>query len=113
MRCLRGKKPYGDVFSQCLNSKTINKLTYTPSSKYNPLVPYWLDRAIEKSVHLHPCGRYPALSEWLYDLKHPNLKWTSPREQPLIERHPLRFWQICAATGWLVALVLTIVTNMR
>ena len=103
---LTGKKPYGDHFSQALNSKSLQKLTYIPASKHNPLVPVWLDKAIEKSVSMHPNGRYNALSEWLHDLKRPNPSWTSPRETPFIERNPLRFWQVCAALGWTAALVL-------
>jgi hypothetical protein len=70
---------------------------------------FWLDKAIEKSVRLNTAGRYAAMSEWLVDLKRPNLLWINQREQPLLERNPLRFWQICAGLGWVLATVLAIV----
>lgn len=106
---LTGKKPFGESFANALDSKAINKLEYIPATKYNPLVPGWLDKAIEKSVCLHPSGRYPALSEWLHELKHPSACWDTSRGQPLIERHPLRFWQVLTAAGWLVAAALAII----
>ena len=103
---LTGKKPYGNRYAEVTNPKTLQSLTYIPASGINPLVPAWLDKAIEKSVSLSPLRRYEALSEWLTDLRRPNPEWLSLREQPLIERDPLRFWKSCAAVGWALSLVL-------
>lgn len=103
---LTGKKPYGNRYAETSSSKTLQSLSYIPASSINPLVPVWLDKAIEKSVSLSPLRRYEALSEWLTDLRRPNPEWLSLREQPLIERDPLRFWKICAAVGWALSLVL-------
>ena len=103
---LTGEKPYGDRYAEVTNPKTLQSLTYIPASRINPLVPVWLDKAIEKSLSLSPMRRYEALSEWLTDLRRPNPEWLSLREQPLIERDPLRFWKIFAAVGWALSLVL-------
>lgn len=107
---LTGKKPYGDRYAEVTNPKTLQSLTYIPASRINPLVPVWLDKAIEKSVSLSPLRRYEALSEWLTDLQRPNPDWLSLRERPWIERDPLRFWKVCAAAGWLLALALIFLT---
>lgn len=106
---LTGKKPYGEAYATAMSRKAMQKLKYVPATRHNPLVPVWLDKAIEKSVSLDPASRYSALSEWLNDLKRPNPCWSGPRERPFLETHPLRFWQVCAALGWLLATVLAVV----
>jgi len=103
---LTGKKPYGDRYAAAASPRTLQSLVYTPAMRFNPLVPEWLDKAMEKSVSLSATRRYEALSEWLTDLKRPNPEWVSVREQPWVERDPLRFWKICAAAGWTICLVL-------
>lgn len=105
---LSGKKPYGDRYATAANPKALQALAYIPATRINPLVPVWLDKAIEKSVSLSPLRRYEALSEWLTDLQRPNPGWLSLREQPWIERDPLRFWKTCAAAGWALSLLLLV-----
>lgn len=102
---LTGKQPYGNAYSKAMSLKSFQKLTYISAMKFNPLVPYWLDRALEKALNINPNHRYPALSEWLQDLKRPNPDWLAPRSQPLLETHPQQFWKILALSGWLAALV--------
>lgn len=103
---LTGKRPYGSDYGSAMSIKALQRLTYISASKFNPLVPYWLDRAIQKSVSLTPENRYSSLSEWLTDLRRPNTQWLTPRELPLIERKPVVFWQCLAAAGWGLALIL-------
>ena len=74
--------------------------------QHNPLVPYWLDKALEKALSIYPSARYEALSEWVQDLKRPNPQWLTPRQQPLIERHPQALWKIAAITGWLTVIAI-------
>jgi serine/threonine protein phosphatase PrpC len=102
---LTGKHPYGSAFSKAMTLKSFHKLKYISAMKFNPLVPYWLDRALEKALHINPNHRYAALSEWLQDLKRPNPNWLVPRSQPLLETHPERVWKLLALSGWLVALL--------
>lgn len=103
---LTGKIPYGAAYETCRSAKHFQKLRYTPARRHNPLVPYWLDKALEKALSLSPDNRYEALSEWFMDLKRPNPKWLSPEEIPLITRNPLLFWRTLAITGWLLAIIL-------
>lgn len=103
---LTGKLPYGDKYTQANTLKTFTKLRYIPAANHNPLVPYWLDKALEKALSIQPEQRYDALSEWLLDMQRPNTAWLTPSQQPLLQRNPLRVWQLLAAAGWALALVL-------
>ena len=100
---LTGKLPYGTAYSKASELKHFHNLRYISAMKYNPLVPYWLDKALEKALSINHGSRYEALSEWLQDLKRPNPNWLSPRAQPLLERHPEKVWKIIALTGWIAA----------
>lgn len=104
-----GKKPYGERYNQKHDIKGVRKLTYCPASRHNPLVPYWIDKAIEKAASIDSNQRYAALSEWLQDLKRPNPQWDLQGNAPFLQRRPLLFWQILAGVGWLAALVLLFV----
>ncbi len=103
---LTGKLPYGSEYSKAMDLKALQKLQYISAMKHNPLVPYWLDKAIEKALSINPSNRYEALSEWLQDLKRPNPQWLSRRAQPLLETHPEKVWKVLAIAGWLCALTL-------
>lgn len=100
---LTGKLPYGSGYSKAMDLKSFQRLTYISAMKHNPLVPYWLDKALEKALSIHPNSRYDALSEWLQDLKRPNPGWLSPRSQPLLERSPDKVWKFLAISGWITA----------
>ncbi len=101
---LTGAHPYGDKYERAMHVKTFQALRYVSAIKHNPLIPPWLDRALEKALSMQAASRYGALSEWLTDLKRPNPNWLSAKEQPLMERDPLLFWRVTAGIGWALAL---------
>lgn len=105
---LTGHFPYGEPYEKAMTLKALQRLRYTPARKHNPLVPMWLDRSLEKSLDIMPQRRYDSLSEWLCDLKRPNPRWLTPQELPLLERNPLKFWQLASLVGWASALVLLV-----
>lgn len=102
---LTGKLPYGSHYAKANDLHKLQKLKYISAMQHNPLVPYWLDKALEKALSISPDARYEALSEWLQDLKHPNPQWVSRRAQPLMESHPDKVWKILALSGWFCALL--------
>jgi hypothetical protein len=65
-------------------------------------------RPIRAAVAIPPRRRYAEISEFLYDLRHPNPAYLRERPLPLLERDPLRFWKglsallaaLLAATLW-------------
>lgn len=104
---LTGKMPYGSAYANAFDFKSFQRLKYISAMKHNPLVPFWLDKAIEKALAINPDGRYEALSEWMQDLKRPNPNWLNSRSQPLVERDPVLLWKTLAFSGWLAVIFLS------
>jgi hypothetical protein len=47
------------------------------------------------------------LSEFVYDLRHPNQTFLDTSHPPLLERHPVLFWKgLCAILALIVFLLL-------
>ena len=57
-------------------------------------VPVWVDKAIEKAVHINPGNRFSILSEFDYALNKPDSSLINNDYVPLIKRNPVRTWQI-------------------
>lgn len=102
---LTGKLPYGEKYEHINHSRMLQNIKYIPARKHNPLVPFWMDKAIEKALSLNSVSRYSSLSEFLKDLKRPRKDWLKPEETPLYERNPLLFWKVFAFLGWLSAII--------
>ena len=64
--------PYQDKLDKNLSTKKLAKISYISALEYNPNLPIWIDGAIQKACHLDKESRYEVLSEFLYDLEHPN-----------------------------------------
>lgn len=69
---LTGKLPFGDAYRKCQHERDFARLHYTPAYRVNPLVPMWLDMAIQRALSIDPEARYHALSEFATDIKKPN-----------------------------------------
>ncbi len=87
-----GHLPYGEKIGRGLNHRNKNKLRYQSASKHNPMIPLWMDGAIEKAVKVDPNSRYDVFSEFLFDLKKPNSLF-SDRSIPWIEKDPALVWK--------------------
>ncbi len=102
---LTGKQPYGEKFETSQSTNEFYRLKYRPAREYNPMVPEWMDGAIEKALQVSTELRYDALSEFVYDLEHPNLAFMDKAHIPLAKRNPLKFWQSIAAILLVVELL--------
>ncbi len=69
--------PYQNKLDKELSVKKLSKLSYESTLIYNPNLPVWIDGAIRKACSLDEANRYEALSEFLYDLEHPNPNFLS------------------------------------
>nr|BAL53547.1 serine/threonine protein kinase [uncultured Gammaproteobacteria bacterium]BAL54427.1 serine/threonine protein kinase [uncultured Gammaproteobacteria bacterium]BAL55756.1 serine/threonine protein kinase [uncultured Gammaproteobacteria bacterium] len=98
---LTNRLPYGESYGE----GSLTRLKYTSARRFNPELPIWMDKALVKALSLNPEHRYKTLSEFVYDLNHPNPSFLR-RQEPLIERHPVRFWRLAAALGWVLNLIL-------
>lgn len=101
---LTGHLPYGAGVARAQTWATMRKLKYVPARDLNPSVPAWIDGALARAVSIDPDKRHEALSEFLEDLRVPNPRYAEAR--PLVERHPLRFWQGLSALLLVANLVL-------
>src|SRR5690606_24273713 len=69
---LTGDLPYGPAAARARTPAAQRKLRYRPAAELNPAVPDWIDAALARAVALDPARRYAELSEFTYDLAHPN-----------------------------------------
>lgn len=95
---LTGHHPFGNGYQQAQQPKDFLALKYIPAYRRNPLVPLWMDGALRKAMQINAELRYDSLSEFLHDLKRPNPAFLQADQRPLLERDPLRFWQILSGT---------------
>jgi serine/threonine protein phosphatase PrpC len=100
---LTGRLPYGARAARLRSRADLSALRYISASDHNVLD--WVDRAIEKAVHPDPDQRYEVLSEFIYDLSHPNPGFASKERRPL-DRSPILFWQLLSLSLSAVILVL-------
>jgi serine/threonine protein kinase len=109
---LTGKLPYGAEVAKCKTKAAQNKLMYTSVRYENREIPAWVDDAIRKAVHLNPCKRYQDLSEFIFDLRHPNQAFLNKTRPPLLERNPVAFWKgLSFILGLIIVALLTDVTQ--
>ncbi|MEN3367258.1 MAG: hypothetical protein V7606_4532, partial [Burkholderiales bacterium] len=102
---LTGRLPYGVEVPKSTTRAAQRKLSYTPARHYNRELPAWVDEAIRNAVRPDPHKRYADLSEFVFDLKHPNKNFLNKTRAPLIERNPVIFWQ-CVSFILMVVVVL-------
>jgi serine/threonine protein phosphatase PrpC len=102
---LTGKLPYGAQMAQARTRSQFSRLVYRPAAHGDRDIPQWIDGTLEKAVHPNPYKRYDSLSEFLFDLRHPNANYLSTSSTPLIERNPLLFWK-CTTIMLALAVIL-------
>ncbi len=88
---LTGHYPYGSRIAQLSQVSDLHRVKYQSAIMYGVKIPLWVDTALKRACHVKMHKRYSALSEFLYDLSHPNP--SAVRTLPLIEKHPVRVWQ--------------------
>jgi len=75
--------------------------------KYNANLPPWLESLLLRALSPDPEARYQNYSEMLFDLAHPDkVAPFHPKNTPLVERDPLRFYQIGFCVLFAIVLVL-------
>jgi serine/threonine protein phosphatase PrpC len=104
---LTGKLPYGAEIAKTKTKSEQKKLNYRPARDGKRALAVWVDEALRKSVHPNPSQRYEELSEFLFDLRHPNQAFLNKARPPLMERNPVVFWKSVAfVLAVIVALLL-------
>jgi serine/threonine protein phosphatase PrpC len=108
---LTGRLPYGAQIARARTKSKLSKLRYASAQGAGREIAPWIDGALKKAVHPDPYQRYESLSEFVFDLRHPNAKYLNPAATPLIERNPSLFWK--CATAILACAVLVLLAMLH
>jgi serine/threonine protein phosphatase PrpC len=106
---LTGRLPYGVEAAKVRTRAHQRRLKYRSAIRADRPIPIWVDGALRCAVHPDPAKRYQALSEFIYDMRHPNPVYSGARRPSLLERNPLLFWKSACA---LLVLALVIMSWM-
>jgi protein phosphatase len=107
---LCGDLPYKALPSNVGALRSYAHWQYRPLSIVRADLPLWLDLCLRKACAPRPSQRYESLSEFMHDLEVPNTALVAEHlERPMLERHPVRFWQGLS----LVLLILLVVSLLR
>ena len=107
---LTGQLPYGLQVSQLRSPADVKRLRCMPARHRRPDLPAWLDAVLQKALHPNPAKRQEAVTELVHDLHAPGPQFHRHAAPPLIERHPVAFWQ---ATTLLLAMVVLVLLGLR
>ncbi|MFA5494729.1 MAG: protein kinase [Porticoccaceae bacterium] len=105
---LTGRHPFGAGYGSCTTEEDFARLDYKPAYRINPLVPVWLDGAIQRALSLDPQARYPALSELAQDIQRPNPAYESGRRAPAGGAAGVLLWKAIAGALLLLNLLLLV-----
>ena len=107
---LTGSLPYGAQIATARTKSQLGKLRYRSARGEDRDIPAWIDEALKRAVNPDPYKRYESLSEFTFDLRHPNANFLERSATPLIERNPTLFWKCttvflaCVVVGLLAML---------
>lgn len=103
---LTGHLPYRVSEDKQWDSRRYRRWDYISASHWRDDVPRWLDLTLQKSCNANVKDRYQVMSEFLTDLSSPNSDLVKKyREQPLVKRYPVRFWQVVSGLLFIALIV--------
>ena len=105
---LSGKLPYGAEVANARSRAAQKKLAYKTVLNEEREIPAWIDDAFRKAVAPDPYARYAELSEFVFDLHHPNTAFLNKTKPPLIERNPVIFWKSVSFVLLLAVIVVSV-----
>lgn len=105
---LSGKLPYGTQVAKCRSKAAQNKLHYNSVLSDQREIPVWIDDVLKKALHPKPCKRYEELTEFVYDLRHPNKEFLNKTRPPLMDRNPIVFWK---SVSFILAIIVMILLS--
>jgi serine/threonine protein kinase len=108
---LTGRLPYGTQVPKAATKAEQMRLSYKSALEYRRDIPVWVDEAIRKAVHPDSRKRYEEVSEFGWDLRHPNQAFLSRMRPPLIERDPVMFWK-CVSMLLTAAVMILLYSNL-
>ncbi len=105
---ISGRLPYGAQVARSTSKAAQKKLRYLYLDAETHEVPVWVEEALKKALEPNPCNRYGELSEFIFDLRHPNKEFINKSRPPLIERHPVVLWKgISSVLAFIILILLS------
>jgi len=105
-KMVSGSFPYGVTVARTKTKSEQKKLKYTSLYTQEGDVTRWVDETLKKALEVDPYNRYSELSEFTYDLRHPNAKYLKKDQPPLLESNPLLLWKMISLSLSIIVLVL-------
>ena len=105
---LTGRLPYGKEMS----IRNIKRANYISLKHFNPEIPGWVDKAIEKAVLINPDNRFSILSEFISALNKPDSALVNNDFVPYIKRNPVRTWQLISLALVIINIILIYKLNL-
>jgi serine/threonine protein kinase/serine/threonine protein phosphatase PrpC len=102
---LSGRLPFGAEVAKARTKAEQRRLIYRSLLDDERDIPAWFDETLRKATQPDPDKRYQELSEFVYDLSHPNEAYLRRTRPALLDRNPLVFWK----TVSLLLLILIVV----
>jgi serine/threonine protein kinase len=103
---LSGSFPYTPDIAQATSVAAQRKLVYKSLIDNDSNLPPWIDDTLRRALQISPLKRYGQLSEFTYDLRHPNKLFLAKTRPPLLQRDPLMFWQSVSFIFFTIIVVL-------
>ena len=107
---LTGKFPYGTHVSKARTKAAQRNLKYNTVLHDDREIPAWIDDTLKRALQSDPYKRYQALSEFIFDLHHPNKTFLNKTSPPLIERNPVLFWK---SVAFILAIIIVILLTKQ
>lgn len=89
-----GRLPYGEGIQDCRTPQHFDHLRYQPAAQFNPQIPLWFDRALEKGVSIDLAQRYASISDLMKDLTYPNLDFLKDEAPTKQDANRELFWKL-------------------
>lgn len=90
---LSSRFPYGTQVAKTRTVAAQHKLKYQSVLDDRRPIPVWIDDTLKRALQPNPEKRFSSLSEFTFHLRQPSPAFLNRVTAPLIERHPLKFWQ--------------------
>jgi len=90
---LSGEFPYGVEVARSTTIKTQKNLKYRHLYTDENKIPIWIEETLKKGLSIDPYYRYKELSEFIYDLRHPNQNFLNKSRPPFYESNPVLLYK--------------------
>jgi len=100
-----GELPYGEGIAECKSALDYDRLRYRNANQFNPVIPLWFDRTLERGVAFDLEKRYTNMEAFLNDLHNPNPDYLLDDPVYTKDKNQALFWQFISGF-WLLTLIL-------